>query len=157
MIMRMGMGMGTQQGPTFNPAPYTWIATDGSDATGDGTYANPYATIAATTALTLTGDKAIIYLRTGYIQPPATYGYRVNKAYFAKESATAGTVVLRSSSDTVMALTPDTNAMITLEGLTMGQRTSTGITMSGANARQVTITDFRFYQRKTLQLSAKGQ
>lgn len=139
---------------------FTWIATDGNDGTGDGTYANPYATIAATTNLTLTGDKAIIYLKDGvYTTSTATYGHRVNKAYtLRKNPATGGTVVLQSSSDTVMALTPDANAMITLEGLTIDQQgTSTkGINMYGANAKQVTITNCSLINGKTIQLAAKG-
>lgn len=102
--MGLGITLGLSVGDKNNYYyKYTWVATDGSDSTGDGTFANPYKTMAKIETLTLTGDKATIKVKAGtYSEAHNTY----RKAY---KYVAVGEVILTNSS-TNYVIKPYTSA-----------------------------------------------
>ena len=99
----------------FDFTANTWVATDGNDSTGDGTFAAPYATIAKAESLTLTGTKATIYMKAGTY----TEAIELSKAYTWKAY---GSVTWRSSG---------TNQVVKGKGSTVNNWTLDGIILDG--------------------------
>lgn len=99
-----GLGLGLRlgcKGRGFDPAPYTWVATDGNDTIGDGTFANPYKTLMKAEGLTLTGTKATIYVKPGTYKANHVFAKAYNwKAY--------GSVVLQGTGNYCLSVTGTT-------------------------------------------------
>ena len=136
--MRMGMttmAMGSAQGGGgLDVSLYTWVATDGTDTTGDGTFDLPYATLAKAESLTLTGTKATIYVKAGTYNTSSTT--TVTKAY---TWIAYGAVVLTS----------DGTGIIFTFGASTSATIMDGFTFNGLGAKS-TVMSFYQTSNKTL-------